>query len=84
MWQFIKTEYALLHGSFHDSSVIVFARLNVLLGVGWVALQGVDISVMNVFHVHPEYLVYYTIFSNAVNEMLRRNGAEYSNDGKLK
>jgi hypothetical protein len=84
MKQWITDEFWYLHGTFHDSSVIAFARLNAMLGVLWVSLQGVDVSAMKIFHDHPEYLVYYIIFSNGVNEMLRRNGASYGDDGKLK
>jgi hypothetical protein len=84
MLQTIKDTFNSAHGSFHDSSVIVFARLNVMLGIGWVSLQGVDVSVMNIFHTHPEYLVYYTIFANGVNEALRRNGASYDDKGSMK
>lgn len=84
MLQLLRDKYAYLHGTFHDSSVIVFARLNIALGIGWTSLQGVDVSAMQVFHSHPEYLVYYMIFANGVNEMLRRNGAEYHPDGSIK
>jgi hypothetical protein len=81
MWETIKEKYWAIHSTFHDSSVIVFSRLNVALGMIWVGLQGVDVSpVVN----NPKYMVYYVIFSNVVNEMLRRNGAEYDKDGKLK
>lgn len=84
MLQTIKDKYWWFHSTFHDSSVIVFARINVFLGVVWAALQGVDVSMLKVFHEHPEYLVYYIIFTNGVNEMLRRNGAEYHQDGRLR
>ena len=66
MLEHIKSTFWYLHGTFHDSSVIVFARLNVLLGTIWVALQGVDVS--PVIH-DPKYLVYWIIFSNVVNEL---------------
>lgn len=79
--QWLKQEFALLKGTFHDSSVIVWARLQVLMGIVWLALQGVDLSPLVT---NPKYMAYWVIFSNVVNELLRRNGAEYHADGSLK
>lgn len=81
MWQFIKAKYEYIHGSFHDSEVLVWSRLNVLLGSIWVALQGVDVSPLIK---DPKWLVYYIIFSNLVNEMLRRRRADYDDKGAMK
>ena len=74
MLTFLKDKFAYLYATFHDSEVLLFARFNVLLGSVWVALQGVDISPLIK---DPQYLVYYIIFSNVVNEMLRRRNAEW-------
>jgi hypothetical protein len=81
MWQQVKDKYWYVHSTFHDSSVIVFARVNVALGTAWVALQGVDVSPVLK---DPKWMVYYVIFSNVVNELLRRSGATYDKDGGLK
>lgn len=81
MWQFIKNEYAYIHGTFHDSEVILWSRFNVALGSAWVALQASDISpLVN----NPRYMAYYIIFSNFVNETLRRRKAEYDTNGSIK
>lgn len=84
MLETVRNYYSRFHSTFHDSSVIVFARINVMLGIAWTAMQGIDVSALKVFHDHPEYLVYYMIFANAVNEVLRRNGAEYHDDGRIR
>lgn len=81
MWEFIKAKYEYIHGSFHDSEVIAWSRLQVLLGSLWVALQGVDVAPVIK---DPRYMLYYIIFSNLVNEMLRRRKAEYDQNGSIK
>lgn len=81
MLDWIAQKYWYIHGTFHDSEVILWSRLQVFLASGWIALQGVDVSPV----VHdPKWLVYYIIFSNLVNEMLRRRKAEYNHDGSIK
>lgn len=81
MLQIIKEKALAFHASFHDSSVILFSRVNVALGTLWVGLQGVDVSPVVK---DPKWMVYYVIGSNVVNELLRRSGAEYDKDGKIK
>lgn len=81
MWSQIKQEYWYLHGTFHNSSVIVWSRFQVTLGTLWFAFQGVDLSPILT---NPKFLMGYLIFSNFVNETLRRNGAEYHPDGSLR
>jgi hypothetical protein len=81
MLDWIKQAYAYLHGTFHDSSVIVWSRVQVIAMSVWLGLQGVDLSPA----IHdPKWMMYYVIFSNVVNELLRRRGAEYHEDGSLK
>ena len=79
--QWLRQEYDYIYGTFHDSSVIFWSRLQVLLGSLWFALQGVDLSPVLT---NPKVLMGYLIVSNFVNEMLRRNGAEYHEDGTIK
>ena len=67
MWVWIK-------GTFHDSSVIVWSRAQIVAMSVWLGLQGVDVS--PVLH-DPKWMMYYVIFSNVVNELLRRSGATY-------
>lgn len=81
MWQFIKDKYLYIHSTFRSSEVILWARFNVLMGTVWIALQGVDVSPLIK---DPKYLVYYIIFSNVVNELMRRRKAEFNADGSIK
>lgn len=81
MWQFIKDKYWYIHSTFRESEVILWARFNVLMGTVWIALQGVDVSPLIK---DPKYLVYYIIFSNVVNELVRRRKAESNPDGSFK
>lgn len=81
MWSWIKREYAYLHGTFHGSSVIVWSRLNMFIGTFWFSIQGIDLSPVLT---NPKVLMGYLIFNNFVNEMLRRNGAEYHPDGSIR
>lgn len=81
MWQFIKEKYLYIHSTFRSSEVILWARFNVLMGTVWIALQGVDVSPLIK---DPKYLVYYIIFSNVVNELMRRRKAEFNADGSIK
>ena len=72
MWQQIKSKWQYFHDSFHGSDTIVWARAQLLLGAGYTALQGVDVSVF----VTDRHLLQYYIFANAlITEMLRRRNA---------
>jgi hypothetical protein len=81
MLDWIKKEYAYLYGTFHGSDVIVWSRLQVIAMSVWLALQGVDLSPVLK---EPKWMMYYVIFSNVMNELLRRRGAEYHEDGSIK
>ncbi len=75
MWGKIKALFWYIHNTFHDSEVILWSRVQVLAGVVWVAVQSLDPALL--FKAHPEYLVYYLIFSNVVNELLRRSREDW-------
>jgi hypothetical protein len=81
MKQWFKDEFWYLYQTFHDSEVILWSRFQVLLGTIWVALQGVDVSPIIT---NPKWLVYWVIFSNLVNEALRRRHAEYDEHGSIR
>ena len=66
----------MLH-SFHDSEVIVFARVQVLFGVVWGVLTVVDISPILE---NPKYITGWLLFSGMVTELLRRNRATDLNE----
>lgn len=77
----IKDKFWYLYGTFHDSEVILWSRLQIAIGSGWFAMQGVDVSPILT---NPKHLMGYLIFSNFVNEMLRRRNADYNKDGSIK
>lgn len=81
MWPIIKKKYWWFHNTFHDSEVILWSRLQVFIGTGWFAVQGIDVSPILT---NPKHLMGYLIFSNFVNEFLRRRNAEYDKDGSIK
>jgi hypothetical protein len=73
----LKAWWASFQHSFHDSEVIVFARLQVLFGVVWGVLTATDLApLIN----NPKYLTSWVLFSGFVTEMLRRNRATDLND----
>jgi len=81
MKQSVMNWFWYLHSTFHGSTVILWSRLQILVASGWVAMQGVDLSPVVK---DPKWLLYWVIGSNLINEMLRRSGAEYNQDGKIK
>lgn len=81
MIQTFRDNYWRFASSFGDSSVIVWSRAQVALGSMWFAFQGVDMSPILT---NPKHLMGYLIFSNFINEMLRRNGAEKDDQGNFK
>lgn len=81
MWRYVSDKYWAFHSTFHGSSVIVWSRAQMLIGSLWFAFQGVDMSPILT---NPKHLMGYLIFSNFINETLRRSGAEYNTDGTVK
>jgi len=77
----LRQEWEYFYGTFHDSETILWARLNMFLGSAWAALQAADLS--PVFS-NPKLLTYWIIFSNFVNELARRNRAEYDDRGNIR
>jgi hypothetical protein len=60
--------------TFHGSEVILWARVQFLLGSAYVALQGVDMSVF----ISDRHLLMGYIFANGlITEMLRRNREDW-------
>lgn len=81
MWQRVKDEFAYLHGTFHSSEVILWARAQYILLIVYEALQQVDLSLL----ISDHRLLQGYIFANAlISESLRRRNAEYNDDGSLK
>ena len=68
----LKAWWASFHHSFHDSEVIVFARLQVIFGLVWGILTVTDLSPLIE---NPKYITGWLLFSGMITEMLRRNRA---------
>lgn len=81
MWTWIKQEYAYLHGTFHSSEVILWARAQYILLAVYTALQMVDLSAL----ISDRKLLQGYIFANAlISELLRRRNAEYNENGSIR
>lgn len=62
------------HASFHDSEVIAWARIQLIIGAAFVALQSVDMSVF----ISDKHLLMGYIFANAfITEGLRRSREDW-------
>lgn len=62
------------HASFHDSEIILWARVQVVLGCAYAALQGVD---MTTFISDRRMMMYYLFANGLITEMLRRNREDW-------
>lgn len=66
MWKKLKD-------SFHDSEVILWARIQFAVGCVWEVLITLDLSPILA---NPKYLTLWLIFSGIVTEWARRNRAD--------
>lgn len=60
---------------FRNSETILFARMQVMVGVVWTVLSVSDLSPL----LSGKYLTYWLIFSGIVSEYLRRRGTDTVN-----
>ncbi len=60
---------------FHNSETILWARLQVLVGIVWTVLSTADLSPV----LSGKYMTYWLVFSGVVTEMMRRRGTEVVN-----
>ena len=72
MWATTRAWALKFHASFHDSEVILFARIQVLFGIAWAILSVTDMAPLIT---NPKYLTAWLLGSGMVTEMLRRNRA---------
>lgn len=61
--------------SFHDSEVILLARLQVIAGVVWQVLIHTDLSPIIT---NQEYLTYWLMASGVITEMARKSRATFT------
>jgi hypothetical protein len=80
MWATLKSTIVSIHQSFHKSGTLVFARVQVMVGIVWEVLSHTDLS--SVIG-NPKYLTYWLIFSGVITEMTRRSGTYADEDGHL-
>ncbi len=59
--------------SFHDSEVLVWSRVQFLVGVVWAVLSQTDLSPVIS---DPKYLTYWLIANGVITEYLRRRRAD--------
>jgi hypothetical protein len=70
LWKSIKTSTSKFRRSFHQSGVIVFARLQLLLAAVWTVLTTVDLAPLIG---NPKYVTAWLVFSGIVTETARRS-----------
>lgn len=80
MWDKVKAWYLVVHGTFHDSEVILWARVQVALGVVAGVLVSTDLSTL---FDNPKVLTGYLLLNGLATEMLRRNRSAVQPDGSF-
>ena len=80
MWSSLATGTTAFRATFHQSAVIWFARLQVLLGAVWAVLIVTDLS--SVIS-NPKYVTVWLVFSGVMTEMTRRSRTVEDDDGHL-
>jgi hypothetical protein len=80
MWSSLSNGTAAFRATFHQSAVIWFARVQILLGAIWAVLVATDLS--SVIG-NPKYITGWLIFSGVVTEMTRRARTVQDDDGHL-
>lgn len=71
MWQTIKTNLIAFNKSFYNSGTIIFARLQVLLGVVFTVASATDLTP---FLGNGKYLTSWLILSGVITEYTRKRG----------
>ena len=64
---------------FYNSETILWARIQMIVGVVWTVLLTTDLSPI----MSGKMLTYWLIFSGVVTELLRRRGTEVAPSGDL-
>lgn len=80
MWTTIKENALAFHRSFHQSGVIWFARIQVVIGAVWAALTAVDLAPIIG---DPKYVTAWLVFSGIITEYSRRSRTYSDEDGHL-
>lgn len=77
MLSHLRAKYIWFHATFHDSEVILWARVQYLFGLIYAGMQVMDMSLF----ISDKKLLQLYFFANAmVTEGLRRRNAEWNKD----
>lgn len=74
VWRITKENFWKFYWSFHNSEVIMWARIQLFVGVVWTVLSTTDLAPLIS---NPKYLTYWLILNGVVTEMLRRHKADF-------
>ena len=77
----LRQEWEYIHGTFHNSETILWARVNMVIGAAFAAAQATDLSPL---FSNPKVLAFWLIFSNFMSEMARRRNAEFDDHGNMR
>jgi hypothetical protein len=80
MWEKVKSGALTFHRTFHSSAVILFARLQVLVGAIWAVLTATDLAPLIG---NPKYVTAWLVFSGVVTEFFRRSNTTVGDDNRL-
>ena len=75
MWARLQSWWNDVLNWFQHSEVLVWARLQVLVGTVWTVLSTTDMSPL----LNPKYLTWWLIINGVITEYLRRRGTEVRN-----
>lgn len=75
MWDYCKDYWVKFHASFHDSEVIIWARLNAVMVPVIMGLHNVDWSA---YITDKHLLIGYVAVNSVMTEYLRRRRADFS------
>lgn len=76
-WRLTKENFWKFYWSFHNSEVILWARIQFLVGTVWAVLSQTDMSPLIT---NPKYLTYWLIANGVITELLRRRHADFDRD----
>jgi len=77
MWEFVKGKWTYFRESFHGSHIIVFARVQALVGPAWLAVSQTDMSPFITDH---KQMAYWLMANAFITESLRRYKEDWHGD----
>lgn len=77
MWQTLKTNYLKFHGSFHDSEIIIWSRIQMAVGAIGAGVLLLDPAS---FDLDAKWTAIWVAANGALSEYLRRRREDFSGD----